>query len=93
MKLFKNQNILNETSKIGTGMRAYIGKNIYTFVVIGDIDGNGIVNLTDLAKICLHYIEDETLDSEYFEAADIDGNQKITVNDLAKIQLLLIGDN
>ena len=86
----KNQNILNETSKIGTGMKAYVGKNIYTFVVKADIDGNGRINLTDLAKICLHYIDQKPLVDEYFEAADIDNNNKITITDLAKMQLLLI---
>ncbi|MCI9177468.1 MAG: hypothetical protein HFJ28_02575 [Clostridia bacterium] len=87
----KNQNILNGTAKIGTGMKAYIGDKQYTFVVKGDIDGNGMLNLTDLAKICLHCIEKEPLTNEYLEAADIDGNNKVTVTDLAKIKLLLIG--
>ena len=71
-------------------MKAYVGKNIYTFVVKADIDGNGRINLTDLAKICLHYIDQKPLVDEYFEAADIDNNNKITITDLAKMQLLLI---
>ncbi len=87
----KNQNVLNETSKIGTGMKAYVGENTYTFVVKADIDGNGIINLTDLAKICLHYIDETPLVDEYFEAADIDNNNEITITDLAKMQLLLVG--
>lgn len=40
-------------------MKAHVGNNTYTFVVKGDIDGNGTINLTDIAKICLHYIEEE----------------------------------
>lgn len=86
----KQGNIIPETSKIGTGMKAHIGKNAYTMIVTADIDGNGILTITDLAKICLHYIDEETLKDEYFEAADLDGNGKITISDLAKIQLLLI---
>lgn len=86
----RNQNILDGTSKIGTGMKAYVGEEIYTFVVKADIDGNGTVNLTDLAKMCLHYIEKETLVNEYLEAADLDNNNKITITDLAKMQLLLV---
>lgn len=89
----KNQNIIKGTQKIGTGMKAHVGNNSYTFIVTADVDGNGTINLTDLAKMCLHYIEEEKLVSEYFEAADIDGNGKITIKDLAKMQLLLIGDN
>lgn len=89
----KNQNILKGTSKIGTGMKAYVGESVYTFVVKADLDGNGTVNLTDLAKMCLHYIEQEALVDEYLEAADIDDNNKITITDLAKMQLLLIQNN
>ncbi|MCI8396698.1 MAG: hypothetical protein HFJ52_03280 [Clostridia bacterium] len=73
-------------------MKAHIGKNAYTMIVTADIDGNGILTITDLAKICLHYIDEETLKDEYFEAADLDGNGKITISDLAKIQLLLINN-
>ena len=89
----KNDNIIEGTAKIGTGMKAYVGDNVYTFVVRADIDGNGTVNLTDLAKLCLHYIEKETLVGEYLEAADIDNNNKVTITDLAKMQLLLVGKN
>jgi len=89
----KKQNILQGTSKIGTGMKAYVGNTSYTFVVTADVDGNGTINLTDLAKMCLHYVEEEILSNEYFEAADIDNNGEITIKDLAKMQLLLIGEN
>ncbi len=87
----KYQNVLSGTAKIGTGMKAYVGNKVYTFVVKADLDGNGKLTLNDLAKMCLHCIEKETLTGEYLEAADLDNNNKITVTDLAKIRLLLIG--
>ena len=87
----KNDNIIEGTAKIGTGMKAYVGDNVYTFIVRADIDGNGTVNLTDLAKLCLHYIDKEILVGEYLEAADIDNNNKVTITDLARMQLLLVG--
>ncbi len=71
-------------------MKAVVGKTAYTLVVPGDIDGNGELTITDLAKLCLHYIEDEMLEGPYKEAADLDNNNKITVTDLAKLQLTLI---
>lgn len=86
----KEQKILKGTSKIGTGMKAYVGSNIYTFSIMADIDGNGELTITDLAKMCLHYLGEELLKEEYFEAADLDENGKVTITDLAKIQLLLI---
>ena len=57
------------------------------------MDGNGKITITDLAKLCLHYIDKELLKDEYKEAADVDGNNKISINDLAKLQLILIGKN
>ena len=74
-------------------MKAYVGDNVYTFIVRADIDGNGTVNLTDLAKLCLHYIDKEILVGVYLEAADIDNNNKVTITDLARMQLLLVGKN
>lgn len=89
----KNGKTLPNTTKIGTSMQAVIGKTAYTLIVPGDIDGNGDLTITDLAKLCLHYIEDEMLEGPYKEAADLDVNSKITVTDLAKLQLILIGIN
>jgi len=89
----RNGKTLPNPTKIGTGMKAVVGKTAYTLVVPGDIDGNGDLTITDLAKLCLHYIEDEMLEEPYKEAADLDSNNKITVTDLAKLQLTLIGAN
>lgn len=89
----KNQNVLSGTDKIGTGMKVYVGNKTYTFVVKADLDGNGRLTPNDLAKMCLHCIDKETLTNEYLEAADIDNNNKITVTDLARIKILLIGKN
>lgn len=86
----RNGKTVPNTTKIGTGMKAVVGKTAYTLVVPGDIDGNGELTITDLAKLCLHYIEDEMLEGPYKEAADLDNNNKITVTDLAKLQLTLI---
>lgn len=86
----KNGKVMEETVNVGTGMKAWVRDNSYTFVVEADVDGNGELSITDVAKVCLHYIEEETLTGVYFEAADLDNNGEITLTDLAKIQLLLI---
>ncbi len=89
----KNGKMVQDDEIMATGMKVFAGINIYTGVVTGDMDGNGKITITDLAKLCLHYIDKELLKDEYKEAADVDGNNKISINDLAKLQLILIGKN
>ena len=74
-------------------MKVIAGINEYTVVVLGDVDGNGQVTITDLAKLCLHYIGKEELVGAYKEAADLDNNNEITITDLAKLELILVDKN
>ena len=63
-------------------------------VVIGDIadiDGNGMVTITDLAQLKLHYIGLELLPEVSVKAADINGDNQITITDLAQLKLVIIG--
>ncbi len=61
-------------------------------VLIGDIDGNGKIGPTDLAKLKLYLIGEEKLNEKQQKAADIDKNGRITATDLAKLKLILIGE-
>ena len=61
-------------------------------VLIGDIDGNGKIGPTDLAKLKLYLIGEEKLNEKQQKAADIDKNKRITATDLAKLKLILIGE-
>ena len=72
-------------------MTITIGENLeYTLVVTGDIDGNGKITITDLAKAKLHIIETKVLEGAQLEAADINNNGNVTVTDIAQIKLILI---
>ena len=61
-------------------------------VLIGDIDGNGKIGPTDLAKLKLYLIGEEKLNEKQQKAADINKNGRITATDLAKLKLILIGE-
>ena len=87
----KNGNNVSDTVNCATGMTLISGKNTYTLVVMGDIDGNGKISANDLAKLRLHYIGKEPLDGAYKEASDVDGNGRTSLNDIAKIKLIIIG--
>lgn len=87
----KDGNTVAEGTKLATGMVVKVGNELsYTIVVAGDIDGNGEVDVVDLAKIKLHIIEYTTLTGINAKAADMDFNSGIDVNDMAKIKLVII---
>ena len=88
----KNGNILTDESVIGTGTTLKVGTTLeYTFIVKGDVDGNGTITLNDLALIKIHLIGKELLTGVYEKAADIDLNGKVSINDVASLKLILIG--
>ena len=88
----KNGNVLAEDDIIKTGMTLKGGKTLqYTMIVIGDITGNGEIDITDLAKAKLHIIDIERLTGIYLKAADVDANNEIDVKDIAQMKLVLIG--
>ena len=84
---------INELVK--TGMKIKVSKNgsediNLTLVVIGDIDGNGKVTVTDLAAMNQHVLKDINLEGAQLLSADISDNQNITVTDLAAIISLIL---
>lgn len=88
----KNGNVLGDNDVIGTNMKLQVGDTLnFTLVVTGDIDGNGQLNITDLAQLKLHYIGKTLLTGTSLKAADIDGNGELTITDLAQLKLVLIG--
>ena len=88
----ENGNVLQENSKIKTGIKLKVGKTLqYNLVVIGDIDKDSEITISDLAEMKLHLIENTLLTGIKLKAADIDADNDITINDLAQIKMILIG--
>lgn len=90
----KDDNKLNNSDAISTGSILNLGDvSQYTLVVIGDIDKNACITVTDLAKLKLYYIELEILsDKAELKASDIDGNGSITITDIARLKLMIINE-
>ncbi len=89
----KKGNVINdENAIIGTGTKLNVGTTLeYVLIIKGDVDGDGIMNLNDIAKMKLHYIEKELLTGVYLKAADVDEDGKISVNDIAQVKLMYVG--
>ena len=85
---------LKEEDRIGTGYKIELesGKQ-YTLVVYGDLNGDGKVNVIDIARLqkVLTKISEET---ELIKiAADLKEDSKLDLNDLARLQKLATGQN
>lgn len=78
---------------VATGMKikADNENEEYRIVVIGDLNGNGIRDIGDLAKAKLHTIDIELLENEYLQAFDVDKDGEISINDIAILKMSLIG--
>ena len=87
----KDGNELDEDYVIGTGMTLKADTLEFKLVVIGDINEDGRISVTDIAQLKLHYIEQEILTEMNLMAADINGDGKISISDVAELKLIYIG--
>ena len=77
---------------IGTGMTMKSGTETYTLIISGDLNGDGQITATDLAKIKQHLIELRLLEGAYLEAANVDGDEEVTITDLSRIRKAMFGE-
>lgn len=91
LKIFDKSGKNEITDKVGTGMLARVineyDENLMDIdtVVTGDINGDGNISVTDLAKLERHVAGIEKLDGVYKVAADINDNDSVTLTDLVKV--------
>lgn len=86
-----NYVITNEFELIKTNMKAKIDDKTYTLVVLGDINGDGRITITDLVRANLYNVHLIELGEAEKIAADINYDNKITLTDVVNISLMLIG--
>ena len=84
--------VLEEDDVLATGMTLKVGENTqYTLIVIGDIDGNGKISITDLVRLKLFSVSILIPDEIEKIASDMNGDGKISITDLVQLKLIQVG--
>ena len=65
----------------------------YTNIVIGDINGDALVNSADLLKVRQHLLNSITLEGIYFLASDVNYDNIINSGDLLRVRQHLLKSN
>ena len=86
----KGEKVIGE-ALIGTGAKLKINSNEeITLVVKADTNGDGLLDVRDLAKVVFHLIDKEMLTGVYEEAANIDGKDGLDIVDLSNMVLVIV---
>ena len=89
---------VSESEKIGTGYVVSLivgGETVdsLTVIILGDVDGSGIVDSTDYLRTKQHFLGKLTLEGLYAMASDVDNSQTIDATDYLKIKSHFLGNN
>ncbi len=87
----KDGNVLQDDGIIKNDMILKIGDNLeMSLIVIGDVNKDGRITVTDLAQLKFHYIEKVLLEGNNLKAGDINGDGKVSLTDVAQLKLILV---
>ena len=64
---------------------------IYTLKIKGDVNGDGKIDISDLAMIKGYMLGKTSLSGVKFNAADINADSKIDISDLAMVKAHMLG--
>ncbi len=92
----QDQNGKAVTGKVATGMTVSLTVNgsliqQVSVVVTGDVNGDGLTDITDMAQINAHLLKRTTLTGARAQAADLNGDGVIDVTDFAQILAVTLG--
>lgn len=75
--------------KVKTGGRINVVEALTYFVIFGDVDQNGVVNVADMTMVQNH-ISSPSLTGNALLAADVDRNGVVNVSDLMAIRNIIM---
>ncbi len=81
----KNNKKIKNVDLVGTGYKIKTSNIYYDIVVLGDITGDGLIQIGDIAALYNHYKGNKILSGVYLEAGLLTGNDKVNIGDIAKL--------
>jgi hypothetical protein len=79
------------TNDIKTGETLTAGNNMYTLIVLGDVNGDGDANTADIMAINMHRLNKSKLSDIYELAGDVNGDNKVDIQDIMLINMYRLG--
>ena len=76
---------------LGTGMTAVSKDTTYTLVILGDLNGDGKLSITDVVSIQSAVLGKQRLEGAYAQAADLNGDGKISILDVVMAARVVVG--
>jgi len=84
-----NGNNITGNTKVGTGSKV---NNVYTVIKKGDVNGDGIIDISDILSLQKHLLGvNNLLQTSKGAGADVVSDGKLDLSDLLKIQKYLLG--
>lgn len=84
-----NELSIDDIITTGSKIKFYKNNNViaeYINIVYGDVNGDGIINITDVSKLFSHISNNEEIKEDYYlKAADVNFDDHITITDIAKL--------
>ena len=83
--------VITGETLVGTDMQLKVNEEVYKFVVIGDINGDGKISTTDISKLKRHIVELEILEGNALLGADMNVSGETTLTDLSRMAEYIVG--
>ena len=88
-KEIKVYNSNDEELKLGdnvyNGCKVNVNSNSYEIVVMGDVTGDGLIEIGDISRLYNHFRGTKTFDGIDLEAGKLTDNNEITIGDISKL--------
>ena len=62
----------------------------YTFIIYGDVSGDGNITVLDLSLVQMHLLKKKSLTGAYAQAGDVSRGGSVDILDLSKVQMHLL---
>ena len=93
IKSATGQNKTNDVFKTGDviTIKGSDGSKVYTAVIYGDVNGDGIISAVDYVKVKNKIVKGNSITGVYYKAADVDKDGNVSAVDYVKIKNQILG--